>query len=56
MNQRKAKNYKTATITIKIEPEIKFNLEETAERKCMDMSKLARAILTNWVKPDTYIL
>lgn len=46
----------TAGITIRIEPEVKERLEVLADRKGMDLTKLTRAILTNYVKPNSYQL
>lgn len=49
------KNKQTA-LSIKIESDVKEKLVNLAQKKSMDMSKLARAILTNYVTPGTYSL
>jgi hypothetical protein len=47
---------KTVNITIKFEQELKKELAGLAIKRGMDLSKLARAILTNYVRPGTFIL
>lgn len=47
---------KTVNLSIKFEPELKEELASMAIKRGMDLSKLARAILTNYVKPGTFTL
>lgn len=43
-------------ITVKVPADVKTALTDQAKIKGMDMSKLARAVLTNYVKPGTFVL
>lgn len=43
-------------ISIKIGQEVKTDLQSLANIKGMDLSKLVRAVLTNYIKPGTYSL
>lgn len=45
-----------ANISIRIDAEIKNKLEKIAESRGMDLSKLARVVLVNFVNPGTYSL
>ena len=47
---RKAKD---AILNIRIESETKEFLDKAAEKRGMTTAALARAILTNWVKPHS---
>lgn len=47
---------KTVNLTIKFEPELKVELANLAIKRGMDLSKLARVILTNYIKPGTFNL
>lgn len=47
---------KLTNVSIKMGTEIKEKLNKTARAKGMDLSKLARAILTNYVEPNTFSL
>jgi hypothetical protein len=47
-------NKTTAALSIKLEPEIKRKLIENSVQRGMDLTKLSRAILTNWVEPGRY--
>lgn len=46
----------TVILSVKVEPNLKKTLNDSAKAKGMDLSKLARAILTNYVQPGTYSL
>jgi len=41
-------------LSVNLGAEIKQLLREKAEKRGMDLSKLARAILTNYVRPGTF--
>jgi len=45
---------KQANLSVKMDCKIKEMLTSTAKARGMDLSKLTRAILTNWVTPNTY--
>jgi antitoxin component of RelBE/YafQ-DinJ toxin-antitoxin module len=47
---------KTGSINIKVEPNLKNQLFDLAESRGMNISTLARAVLTNFVKPGTFTL
>ena len=46
----------TVILSVKVEPDLKNKLNDAAKLKGMDLSKLSRAILTNYVKPGTFTL
>ena len=50
------KNNGTVNMTIKVEPGLKESLKLLATKKGMDLSKLSRAVITNFVTPNTYSL
>lgn len=52
MKQPNKKGY----LSIKIETDIKSELDDLAKTKGMDLSKLTRAVLTNYVRPNTFSL
>jgi antitoxin component of RelBE/YafQ-DinJ toxin-antitoxin module len=47
---------KVPYISVRIEQEVKNKLQDLAKTKGMDLSKLSRAVLTNFVSPNTYTL
>ncbi len=56
MEPKKISKRSATTLNIILEPELKTKLESMALKRSMDLSKLTRAILTNWLEPDTFIL
>lgn len=46
----------TASVTVRLPIELKDGLTAQANRKGMDVTKLARVILTNHLKPGTFEL
>lgn len=49
-------NNETVNLSVKVEPNFKTKLNDLAKIKGMDLSKLVRAVLTNYVQPNTYSL
>lgn len=47
---------RNARVSVRIEQDLKDYLDKMALRKGMDLSKLINAVLTNYVKPNTYQL
>lgn len=56
METRITKKNDTVNMTVKLEPELKESLRLLAIKKGMDLSKLSRAVLTNFVAPGTFSL
>jgi hypothetical protein len=54
MGAEKMKINKTVSLSIKLEPELKVELGVMAVKRGMDLSKLARVVLANFIKPGTY--
>lgn len=50
----KKTNHQTVTLSVKVEQELKEQLGDMALKRGMDLSKLARVVLTNYVKPGSY--
>ena len=49
-------NQNQVPLSIRVDEEVKRGLKNVARTKGMDMSKLARIILTNYIRPNTYKL